>query len=83
MYVYLYVYAKCENDVKNTKKKDVEITLTNDVDMIKILDITIWVGLVYLSIVYQTTCVNSESNMVNIHVYVKCENDVKNAKNRV
>ena len=42
-----------------------------------------WVGLVYVSIVCKSIWNNSDSSMVNTHVYVKCENTQKNAKIRV
>ena len=37
-------------------------------------------GLVYVSSVCRSICDNSDSNMVNTHVYVKYENTQKNVK---
>ena len=47
------------------------------------LDIQVWVGLVCVSSVCKSIYDNSDSNMVNTHVYVKCENTPKNAEIRV
>ena len=49
----------------------------------KMLDIQAWVDLVYVSSVCESICDNSDSNMTNTHVYVKCENTQKNVKKRV
>ena len=47
------------------------------------LDIQDWLYSVCVSSVCKTIRDNSDSNMVNTHVYVKYENIQKNDKNRV
>jgi len=51
--------------------------------MSKMLDIQAWVGLVCVSSVCKSICDNSDSNMVNTHVYVKYKSTQKNVKIRV
>ena len=54
--------------------------MTNEVDNTKMLDIQIWVGVVYVSSVCKSICDNSDSKVVKTHVYVKSESTQKNAK---
>ena len=53
------------------------MSVTNEVDLMKMLDIQPWVDLVYVSSVFKSICDKSDSNVSNAHVYVKCENTQK------
>ena len=77
------VYVECKNAPISAKKRDVEFTLANDVDMIQMLDIQALVDLVCVSTVYQSFNTNSKPNTANAQVYVECKNAPISAKKRM
>ena len=66
-----HVYVKCENTQRKSKIRVqcIEISMTNRGDMSEMLDIQAWVDFICVSNVRKSICDNSDSNMVNTHVY--------------